>query len=49
MISSVFKLKHNLYLEETHYILCINHVTLIIHKLFLIWSQLTWMSDNVDQ
>ena len=32
MLSSVLKLKHNLYLEETHYILCINPVTLIIEQ-----------------
>jgi len=32
MLSSVFKLKHNLYLEETYYILCINHVTFIIQQ-----------------
>jgi len=32
MLSSVFKLKHNLYLEESHYMLCINHVTLIIQQ-----------------
>jgi len=31
-MSSVFKLKHNLYLEETHYILCINHITLLIQQ-----------------
>lgn len=32
ILSSVFKLKHNLYLEETHYVLCINHVTLKIQQ-----------------
>jgi len=32
MLSSLFKVKHNLYLEETQYILCINHVTLIIQQ-----------------